>query len=167
MFNVVKESTQSLSDVVRRFDEDVRNMILSKPDEDSDEELDGEYSKYKTVARSAFASPSALASRLGKRGGAPSASCDRSATSRATSRRCPGQYQADPNANKILKEILSATTIRSGQSVVSLHELEPPALTDDDEQTPEPTFFDDDKCAVLTSFRGKNQESIAKENETL
>lgn len=146
-----------MSDVVHRFDEEMRNKILSNPDEDSDEELGGEFSKYKTVARSAFASPSALASRLGKRGGAPSASCDRSGVSRATSRRSKGQFQSDPNSSKILKEILRATTIKAGQDAPSLHELDPPALTEDEAEQAE-TFFDDEKCAVLTSFQSKRPE---------
>jgi hypothetical protein len=154
MFNVVKKSTQSLSDVVHQFDEKMRDLILNNHDEDSDEELDGEFSKYKTVARSAFASPSALASRLGKRGGVPSGSCDGSGVSRATSRRCKGQFQSDPNSNQILKEILSATTIKAGQTP-SLHELDPPPLTEDAEESE--TFFDDEKCAVLTSFQAKKE----------
>ena len=164
MFDIVNESTQSLRQAVARIDDELRDIILSRHDEDSDEELDGEYSKYKTVARGAFASPSALASKLGKRGGTSSASCSRSGAS--SSRRMKGQYRNDPNAAKILKEISGATSVRSGQSVCSLHEIAAPELTEDVEVSP--TFFDDEGCAVLSSsFSNDTQEETAvKSNVT-
>lgn len=160
MFSVVKESAQTASQevgkrydddlrhvvqAIQKFDDNLRNLILSQHDADSDEECDGEFSRYKIVARSAFASPSALANRLGKRGGADSASCSRSG---ATSRRCKDQYREDPNAPKVLKEISIATAIKSGQSVMSLHEIEPQEFKDEEKTT----FFDDEDCALLDSF---------------
>lgn len=163
MFDIVEESMENLRQAVARFDDELRDMILSQHDEDSDEELDGEYSKYKTVARSAFASPSALASKLGKRGGTASASCSRSGAS--SSRRIKGQYRNDPNATKILKEISSATSVRSGQSVTSLHDIAAPELTEDVEVSP--TFFDDDGCAVLSSFPNDIQEKAVAECDNM
>jgi hypothetical protein len=76
-------------------------------DADSDEEGGGEYSAYKIKARSAFASPSALASRLGKRGGVSLASGQSKA---AASRRCKNRYR-DDDAADVLKQISGSTGI--------------------------------------------------------
>jgi len=162
MFDIVMESTQSLSEAVHRFDDELRNIILCNHDEDSDEEKNGEYSKYKTVARSAFASPSALANRLGKRGGTASASCSRSGAS--SSRRFKDQFRSDPNAAQILKEISSATAIQQGQEIASLHDIEPPELAVDVGVSP--TFFDDDGCTVLSSTPMEDQETVVYSNTT-
>jgi hypothetical protein len=71
--------------------------------EESDEEDGG----YKTKAKSAFASPSSLAGRLGKRGGA-SRTSDPSVGS--CSRRCKNLYKGDDAAD-ILKQISGSTGI--------------------------------------------------------
>lgn len=76
-------------------------------DNDSDEEEGGEYSAYKTKARGAFASPSALASRLGKRVGVSRASGHSKA---ASGRRCKNRYK-DDDAADILKQISGTTGI--------------------------------------------------------
>ena len=138
MFNIANEFSQSLSSAVHRLDEDVRSFILSiAKDEDSDEEKDGEYSGYKKVARSAFASPSALAKRLRKRGGAISDSCSRSGS---TSRRIKDQYRSDPNAAKILQEISTMTAVRPGKQSLSLQENESPELDEEEHAT----FFEEE-----------------------
>jgi hypothetical protein len=75
--------------------------------DDSDEEEGGEYSAYKTKARGAFASPSALAGRFGKRGGVSRASGQSKA---ASSRRCKNLYK-DDDAADILQQISGSTGI--------------------------------------------------------
>jgi hypothetical protein len=76
-------------------------------DDDSDEEGGGEYSRYKTKARSAFASPSSLADRLGKRGGASQTSAK---SVGAYSRRCKNRFK-DNDAADILEQIAGSTGV--------------------------------------------------------
>lgn len=173
MFDVIKERTQSMSEdvgrridddlrnmweAIYRFDENLRNLILSQHDEDSDDEGDGEFSRYKSVAKSAFRSPSALANKLGKRGGIDPSSCSHSG---ASSRRIKNQFRSDPKAPKILQEISSATAVKSGQSVVSLREVgAQEQMEGEGAEQAEPTFFDDDECAVLSSFQREEEAAV-------
>jgi hypothetical protein len=94
--STMEKPWQSLSELMPNFGAD-----------DSDEEGGGEYSRYKTTARRAFASPSSLAGRLGKRVGANRTS---SQSVGASSRRCKNLYR-DHDAADILKQINGSTGI--------------------------------------------------------
>lgn len=94
--STMEEPWQTLSGLLPHFGAD-----------DSDEEGGGEYSRYKTTARRAFASPSSLADRLGKRVDANRTS---SQSVGASSRRCKNLYR-DHDAADILKQITGSTGI--------------------------------------------------------
>lgn len=78
-------------------------LLPNVDDYDSDEQRDGEYSRYKTEAKNAFASPSALAKRVGGKG-------FRNTSSKLTkTRRFSNQYDLDPEATDILNQIMATT----------------------------------------------------------